>query len=79
MKVKDEDRLLRCILLLGTFDAPAKCLFQEFCHFNAFHGWPYCLSLGKTVQTSSKGILMPNLLMTKILKVVMGNQGIFSQ
>ncbi|XP_068757460.1 uncharacterized protein [Montipora capricornis] len=55
VKMKDEDRLLRCILLLGTFDAPAKCLFQEFCQFNAFHGCPYCLSPGKTVQTSSKG------------------------
>lgn len=55
MKVKDEDKLLRCILLLGTFDAPAKCLFQEFCQFNAFHGCPYCLSPGETVQTSSRG------------------------
>ncbi|XP_044167373.1 uncharacterized protein LOC122951430 [Acropora millepora] len=55
VKIKDEDRLLRCILLLGTFDAPAKCLFQEFCQFNAFHGCPYCLNPGKTVQTSSKG------------------------
>ena len=55
VKMKDEEQLLRCILLLGTFDAPAKCLFQEFCQFNAFHGCPYCLSPGKTVQTSSKG------------------------
>ena len=29
--------------------------FREFCQFNAFHGCPYCLSPGKTVQTSSKG------------------------
>ena len=53
--MKDEDRLLCCILLLGRFDASAKCLFQEFCQFNAFHGCPYCLNPGKTVQTSSKG------------------------
>ncbi|KAK2558802.1 hypothetical protein P5673_019017 [Acropora cervicornis] len=31
------------------------CLFQEFCQFNGLHGCPYCLSPGKTVQTSSKG------------------------
>ena len=55
MKMKDQERVLHCILLLGTFDAPAKCLFQEFCQFNAFHGCPYCLSPGETVQTSSKG------------------------
>lgn len=48
-------KTLRCILLLGTFDAPAKCLFQEFSQFNAFHGCPYCLSPGETVHTSSKG------------------------
>ena len=53
--MNDENLFLRCILLLGTFDAPAKCLFQEFCQFNAFYGCPYCLSPGETVQTSSKG------------------------
>ncbi|CAH3158193.1 unnamed protein product [Porites lobata] len=55
VKLNGKNMLLRCILLLGTFDAPAKCLFQEFCQFNAFYGCPYCLSPGKTVQTSSKG------------------------
>ena len=55
MKMKDEDQLLRCILLLGTFDAPEKCLCEEFCQFNAFHGCPYRLISGKTVQTGSKG------------------------
>lgn len=53
--MKDQVRLLRCILLLDTFDAPAKCLFQEFCQFNAFHGCPYWLIPGETLQTSSKG------------------------
>jgi len=53
--VNEEYRTLRFILLLGTFDAPAKCLFQEFSQYNAFDGCPYCLSSGKTVQTSSKG------------------------
>ena len=46
---------LRCILLFGTFDAPAKCLFQEFCQFNAFYGCPYCLSPGETVKTCGNG------------------------
>lgn len=53
--MNEEYRTLRFILLLGTFDAPAKCLFQEFSQYNAFDGCPYCLSSGKTVQTSSKG------------------------
>ena len=55
VKMKDDDKLLRCILLFAKFDAPAKCLFQEFCQFNAFHGCPYYLSPGETVQTSSRG------------------------
>lgn len=55
VKLSGKNLLLRCILLLGTFDAPAKCLFQEFCQFNAFYGCPYCLSPGETVQTSTKG------------------------
>lgn len=48
-------KLLRCIVLIGTFDAPAKCLFQEFSQFNGFYGCPYCLSPGETVKTSAKG------------------------
>ena len=55
VKLDDKNLLLSYILLLGTFDALAKCLFQEFCQFNAFYGCPYCLSPGETVQTSSKG------------------------
>jgi len=30
VKVKDEDRLLCCILLLGTFDAPQSASFKNF-------------------------------------------------
>ena len=46
---------VRCLLLCGTFDAPAKCLFQSFVQFNGSYGCPYCLHPGKTVKTSEKG------------------------
>jgi len=42
-------------LLFGTFDAPAKCLFQEFFQYNAFYGNPYWLSPGETVKTNKGG------------------------
>lgn len=42
-------------MLFGTFDAPAKCLFQQFAQFNAFYGCPYCLSPGETFKTSARG------------------------
>lgn len=46
---------VRCLLLCGTFDAPAKCLFQSFVQFNGTYGCPYCLHPGKTVKTSERG------------------------
>ena len=46
---------VHCLLLCGTFDAPAKCLFQSFVQFNDSYGCPYCLHPGKTVKTSEKG------------------------
>ena len=52
---KGATKTLRYILLSGTFDAPAKCLFQEFCQFNAYFGCPYCLTPGEAVKTSAKG------------------------
>lgn len=55
MTIMDEDKIIPCVVLFGTFDAPAKCLFQEFCQFNAFYGCPYCLNPGVTVKTSAKG------------------------
>lgn len=42
-------------MLFGTFDAPAKCLFQHFCQFNGYYGCPYCLNPGESVQTSVNG------------------------
>ena len=46
---------VRCLLLCGSFDAPAKCLFQSFVQFNGSYGCPYCLHPGKTVKTSERG------------------------
>ena len=31
VSINKEDKILRCIVLSRTFDAPTKCLFQEFC------------------------------------------------
>ena len=55
VKVNQKQKTLRCILLFGTFDAPAKCLVQEFCQFNAFFGCPYCLNPGQTTKSSERG------------------------
>ena len=49
------DMRVRCLLLCGSFDAPAKCLFQSFVQFNGGYGCPYCLHPGKTVKTSERG------------------------
>ena len=53
--INEQEKILRCILLFGTFDALAKCLFQDFSQFNAFHGCPYCLIPGETAKTSANG------------------------
>ena len=50
-----ETKTVKCILLSGTFDAPAKCLFQNMVQFNGFFGCPYCLNPGVTLKTSSTG------------------------
>lgn len=50
-----ETKAVKCILLSGTFDAPAKCLFQNMVQFNGFFGCPYCLNPGVTLKTSSTG------------------------
>lgn len=55
VKINKTEKTLRCLLLFGTFDAPAKCLFQEFFQYNAFYGCPYCLSPGETVKTNKGG------------------------
>lgn len=51
-------RIVRCILLCGTFDAPAKCLFQHMSQFNGTFGCPYCLHHGETVKMSERGHTM---------------------
>ena len=44
--------LVRCIILCGTFHAPAKCLFQTMSQFNRNFACPYCLHPGETVKTA---------------------------
>ena len=51
-------RIVRCILLCGSFDAPAKCLFQNMSQFNGYYGCPFCLHPGETVKTSERGHTM---------------------
>lgn len=46
---------VRCLLLCGSLDAPAKCLFQSFVQFNGNYGCPYCMNPGETVKTSERG------------------------
>lgn len=48
-------RVVRCILLCGSFDAPAKCMFQNMLQYNGAYGCPYCLHPGETVKTSERG------------------------
>ena len=48
-------KTVRCIVLCGSFDAPAKCLFQNMSQFNGAFGCPYCLHQGEVVKTSEKG------------------------
>jgi len=55
VKINQTEKTLRCLLLFGTFDAPAKCLFPEFFQYNAFYGCPYCLSPGEAVKTIKGG------------------------
>ena len=50
-----ETKTVKCILLSGTFDAPAKCLFHNVVQFNGYFGCPYCLHPGTTIKTSSSG------------------------
>lgn len=50
-----EAKTVKCILLSGTFDAPAKCLFHNLVQFNGYFGCPYCLHPGTTLKTSSTG------------------------
>lgn len=54
-KINQTEKTVRFLLLFGTFDAPAKCLFQDFFQYNEFYGCPYCLSLGETVKTNNLG------------------------
>lgn len=55
MDLPEGKKVLRCILLSGTMDAPAKCIFQNFVQFNGFYGCPFCESPGNSVKTSEKG------------------------
>lgn len=48
-------RVVRFILLWGSFDAPAKCMFQNMLQYNGAYGFPYCLHPGETVKTSERG------------------------
>ena len=48
-------KTVHCIVLCGSFDAPAKCLFQDMSQFNGAFGCPYCLHQGEVVKTSEKG------------------------
>ena len=50
-----EIKTVKCILLSGTFDAPAKCLFHNVVQFNSYFGCPYCLHPGTTIKMSSSG------------------------
>jgi len=52
---KGKDLTVRGILLCAMMDAPAKCLMQNFVHYNGFSGCPYCLEQGTSVKTSAKG------------------------
>lgn len=48
-------RVVRCILLCGSFDAPAKCLFQDMMQYNGAYGCPYCLHPGERLKTGERG------------------------
>ena len=50
-----ETKTVKCILLSGTFDALAKCLFHNVVQFNGYFGCPYCLHPGTTIKMSSSG------------------------
>ena len=49
-----EMKLLRCILLSATLDAPARCQFQCFQQFNGYFGCPCCLSPGAHFKTGAR-------------------------
>ncbi len=46
---------VRTILLYGSFDAPARCMFMEMVQFNGAFGCPFCLTKGESVKTSERG------------------------
>ena len=44
---------IRAILLSACFDAPAKCMFQDFTQFNGLYGCGYCREKGETVPSGN--------------------------
>jgi hypothetical protein len=46
---------VKAVVLSAVFDAPARCLFQNFNQFNGYSGCPFCLTKGESVKTSKKG------------------------
>ena len=42
--------VMKCFMLFGTCDLPAKCLCQNFIQYNDFNGCAKCLQPGKTAQ-----------------------------
>ena len=46
---------VKCYLLSGIFDAPAKSIFQNMIQFNGKYGCPYCLEPGETYKSSARG------------------------
>ncbi len=45
----------KAILLIATYDKPAKSAVQNFTQFNGMYGCGRCLQPGKTVKTSNNG------------------------
>lgn len=45
----------KTILLIGTYDKPAKCAVQNFTQFNGMYGCGRCLQPGKSIKTSKSG------------------------
>ncbi len=43
-----ESFVVKCVLLAGTCDLPAKCIVQNFRQFNGFYGCSKCLQPGST-------------------------------
>ncbi|XP_066923710.1 uncharacterized protein [Clytia hemisphaerica] len=51
----EELKLIKCFLLVGTFDLPAKSLICACTQFNGMYGCNKCLQTGKSVKVSAKG------------------------